>query len=115
MSLGDKAAALALAEEGMKVNPAGKDAVTGPASIEFFARVAAQAGEANRAIAALQELLSISYAGPLGPVLHPLPPCFGSIRRSIRFGMIRVFKSSLAAAAAPISFFPSEERGSAAV
>ena len=42
MSLGDKAAALTLSERGMTVNPIEKDAVTGPASIEFFARVAAQ-------------------------------------------------------------------------
>ena len=67
MSLGDKAAALTLAERGMTVNPIEKDAVTGPASIEFFARVAAQAGEADRAITALQKLLSTSYSGPLGP------------------------------------------------
>ena len=57
MSLGDKAAALSLAEQGMTVNPVEKDAVTGPASIEFFARVAAQAGEADRAITALQKLI----------------------------------------------------------
>ena len=53
----------------MAVNPIEKDAVTGPASIEFFARVAVQAGEADRAITALQKLLSTSYSGPLGPAL----------------------------------------------
>src|SRR5438067_10181087 len=56
MSLGHKAAALTLSERGMTVNPIEKDAVTGPASSEFFARVAVQAGEADRAIAALQKL-----------------------------------------------------------
>src|SRR5216117_3876519 len=56
MSLGDKAAALTLSERSMTVNPVEKDAVVGPASIEFFARVAAQTGEADRAITALQKL-----------------------------------------------------------
>ena len=63
MSLGDMAAALTLAEKGMAVNPIEKDAVTGPASIEFFARVAVQAGEADRAITALQKLLSTLLFG----------------------------------------------------
>src|SRR6059058_4566068 len=86
MSLGDKATALKLSERGMTVNPIEKDAVTGPASIEFFARVAAQAGEADRAIAALQRLLSIPYSGPLGPgapltpALLRLDPMFDPLR-----------------------------------
>src|SRR4029077_18414025 len=67
MSLGNKAAALTLAERAMAVNPIEKDVLTGPAPIEFFARVAAQAGETDRAIDALQKLLSMPYAGPLGP------------------------------------------------
>src|SRR5438093_1198998 len=53
MSLGDKAAALSLSERGITVNPTEKDAVVGPAAIEFFARVATQTGEADQAIAAL--------------------------------------------------------------
>src|SRR6266536_5390688 len=77
--VGDKAAALSLSERGMTVNPTEKDAVVGPASIEFFARVAAQTGEADRAIAALQKLLSTSYSGPLGPGA-PLTPALLRLR-----------------------------------
>src|SRR5881398_2871077 len=65
MGLGDKATASALSERAMAANPIEKDAVTGPIPIEILARVAAQAGEPDRAIAALQKLLSIPYAGPL--------------------------------------------------
>ena len=59
MGLGDKAAALALAERAMAANPIEKDAIAGPIPIEILARVAAQMGEPDRAIAALQKLLSI--------------------------------------------------------
>ena len=65
MGLGDKAAALALSERAMTVIPIEKDVVDGPVPIEILARVAAQIGEPDRAIAALQKLLSIPYAGPL--------------------------------------------------
>ena len=75
----------------MAVNPIEKDAVTGPASIEFFARVAVQAGEADRAITVLQKLLSTSYSGPLGPgapltpALLRLDPMFDPLRNDSRF------------------------------
>ena len=59
MGLGDKAAALALAERAMAANPIEKDAISGSSPIEILARVAAQMGEPDRAIAALQKLLSI--------------------------------------------------------
>src|SRR5438067_7215450 len=71
--LGDKAAALALAERGMATVPIEKDASAGTPSIEIFARVAAQMKEPDRAIAALQKLLSIPGQGALAENV-PLTP-----------------------------------------
>jgi TolB-like protein/Tfp pilus assembly protein PilF len=91
MGLGDKAAALALAERAMVANPIQKDPLTGPVQIEILARVAARLGESDRAIAALQKLLSIPYesalaAGvPLTPALLRLDPMFDPLRNDPRF------------------------------
>ena len=91
MSLGDKAAALAYSEQAIAAVPIEKDALDGPASIEFLARVAAGLGDADRAIAALQKLISTPYAGPLGPSA-PLTPAllrldsmFDPLRNDPRF------------------------------
>ena len=91
MFLGNKAEALALAKEAMALFPVEKDAMTGPRQIEILARVAAQTGEPDCAIAALQQLLSIPYSGalvegvPLTPALLRLDPMFDPLRNEAGF------------------------------
>jgi TolB-like protein/Tfp pilus assembly protein PilF len=90
MGLGDKAAALALSEQAMAANPIEKDALDGPIPIEILARVAARVGEPDRAVTALQKLLSIPYNGalaaaPLTPALLRLDPMFDPLRNDPRF------------------------------
>jgi hypothetical protein len=76
MGLGDKAAAFRLIEREMAVVPVEKDA---------------RLGELDRAMAALQKLLSIRSASPLAsyvpltPALPRLDPMFDPLRNDARF------------------------------
>ena len=71
--------------------PIEKDVVSGAGPIETLARVAAQMGEHDRAIAALQQVLSIPNDGmlerytPLTPSLLRLDPMFDPLRNDPRF------------------------------
>jgi serine/threonine-protein kinase len=98
MGLGDKTAAFALSTRAVKANPIDQNAVTGPVPIEIIARIAARTGEHDRAIAALQKLLSTPYSGALGfgvpltPALLRLDPMFEPLRNEPRFEKLIAYR-----------------------
>jgi tetratricopeptide (TPR) repeat protein len=87
MGLGEKTAAFAFVEKGIAVTPIEKDALDGPTAIEILARVSAQMGEPDRALAALEKVLSIPYDGALGlgPPLTPALLRLDPLRSDPRF------------------------------
>jgi TolB-like protein/Flp pilus assembly protein TadD len=89
--LGDKASAFTLIERAIALHPIEKDAANSPQSIDILARISARLGEPDRAIAALQKILSIPCNGglatgmPLTPALLRLDPMFDPLRNDPRF------------------------------
>jgi hypothetical protein len=66
--------------------PASKDAFVGPDFEDTLARIEAHFGEKDKAIAALQHLLSISYAAPVvTPALLRIDPDWDNLRGDQRF------------------------------
>src|SRR5437762_3176474 len=94
MSLGDKAAALALSERGIAALPIEKDAANGAGPIETLARVAAQTGEPDPPLPLYSKCSRYRARAHWRNTCRSLLRCSDSIRCLIRSGMIRASKNS---------------------
>jgi tetratricopeptide (TPR) repeat protein len=84
--LGNKNGALELARKAVALDPASKDAYSGPLREETLARIEAHFGDKENAIAALQHLLSIGYGPPpVTAALLRLDPDWDNLRGDPRF------------------------------
>jgi tetratricopeptide (TPR) repeat protein len=84
--LGDKEAALREGERSLAILSAAEDPVTAPAIEEFLALTEAQVGEADRAIARLERLLTTPYGpDPITLALLRLDPAWDPLRNQPRF------------------------------
>jgi TolB-like protein/Tfp pilus assembly protein PilF len=102
IGVGDETGALSLAERGMAARSPQTSAADVSQGIEIVARVAARMGQPDRAIAALEKILSIPGNGALAtgmaltPALLRLDPMFDPLRNDPRF-------QKLVASPAPIA------------
>jgi len=84
--LGNKEAALREGERSLAMLSSIDDAITAPSIEEFFARIEAQVGEADRATSRLEHLLTIPYGpAPLTQALLRLDPSWDPLRNHPRF------------------------------
>jgi TolB-like protein/Flp pilus assembly protein TadD len=84
--LGHKDKALDLARRAIALDPASKNAYTGPEREDTLARIEAHFGDKDNAIAALQHLLTIPYGPPpVTPALLRIDPDWDNLRGDPRF------------------------------
>lgn len=84
--LGDKAAAFTHIQQAIAALPESKDAFLGPNYQDTLARIEAHFGEKDKAITAVQHLLSIAYAAPaVTPALLRVDPDWDNLRDDPRF------------------------------
>jgi len=84
--LGDKASAFMHIQRAIAALPVSKDALLGPGYEDTLARIEAHFGDKEKAIAAVQHLLRISYGSPvLTPALLRIDPDWDNLRGDPRF------------------------------